>query len=183
MDDSERKIKVFASDDDLKALGELLSNETSRKIISYLLATETYTNEIATKLDFRVSLVIHHLKKMEKLGFVEISEKKIIRKGEKHRFFKINSDFFITLDKNKQEIHEKGLLKKFFKDGVKFTVLGFISFLAWNLEKIRNNSSEFGKYSETGELPPVNEMGNLIIPLIIIIIGLVIIIIKKNINR
>ncbi len=172
MDDSERKIKVFASDDDLKSLGELLSNETSRKIICYLMTTETYTNEIATKLDLRVSLVIHHLKKMEKLGFVEIAEKKIIRKGEKHRFFKIATDFFITLDKNKQEVNEQGILYKIFKDGIKFTVIGLFGALTWLFD--------LTKFSMFAEAYPVSfgedspEQNSLTLGLIIIIVGLVI---------
>ena len=65
---------------------------------------EMYINEIATKLDIRTSLVIHHIKKLEELKMVEISEKIIKRKGIKHRFFKIDSDIFITINKNKEEL-------------------------------------------------------------------------------
>jgi len=118
--DENNKIKVFGSDDDLKSLGELLSNETSRKIMTNLMNCKMYTNEIAIKLDMRVSLVIHHLKKMEALGLLDITNKQIIRKGEKHRFFKMNSDIFVILDKTKEEIEKKGILKKIFKDGGEF---------------------------------------------------------------
>lgn len=178
-DDNTPKIKVFATDDNLKALGELLSNDSSRSIIYNLMTREMYTNEISTKLDMRVSLVIHHLKKLEDLGLLEITEKKIKRKGQEHRFFKIKSNIFVVLDNTKTEIKEKGILSKIFKDGIKFAVLGFVSFVTWNIERVRNNSSEFDKFYETGELPPMNEMGNLVIPLIVIIIGLVIMLIKK----
>ena len=84
-----------------------------------------YTNEIATKLDMRVSLVIHHLKKLKALGLLEITNKQIIRKGEKHRFFKMNSDIFVILDKTKGEIEEKGILKKTFKDGIEFALVDY----------------------------------------------------------
>jgi len=70
MSDEDNKIKIFASDDNLKSLGELLSNETSRKIIKNLMENEMYTNEIATKLDIRVSLVIHHLKKTRRTWII-----------------------------------------------------------------------------------------------------------------
>lgn len=131
MTDDDNKISVFGSDDDLKSLGELLSNETSRKIIKNLMEHQMYTNEIATKLDMRVSLVIHHLKKMEALGLLEITDKKIKRKGEKHRFFKMNSDIFVTLDKTKEEVKENGILKKFFKDGLKFTSISIVGVISW----------------------------------------------------
>jgi len=131
MSDEDHKIKVFGSDDNLKALGELLSNETSRKIMIHLMKQEMYTNEISTKLDIRISLVIHHLKKMEDLGLVEITNKKIVKKGEKHRFFKIDSDLFITLNNTKEKIKEKGILKRIFSDGMKFTMIGVTGLASW----------------------------------------------------
>ncbi len=79
---------------------------------------QMYTNEIATKLDIRVSLVIHHLKKMEALGLLEIENKKIKRKGEKHRFFKINIDIFVTLGKTREMEKEKEAQKKKIKERV-----------------------------------------------------------------
>ncbi len=131
MTEDENKIKVFASDDDLKSLGELLSNETSRKIIKNLMENQMYTNEIATKLDIRVSLVIHHLRKLEDLGLLEIENKKIKRKGEKHRFFKIDSEIFITVNKTKEEVKEKGILKKLFRNGIKFTSILTAGVVSW----------------------------------------------------
>ncbi len=120
MIDGDNTIKIFGSDDDLKSLGELLSNDTSMKIIKTLLVHQMYTNEIATKLDIRVSLVIHHLKKMEALGLLEIENKKIKRKGVKHRFFKINTDIFVTLGKTREMDKAKGAAKKKFKEKVVF---------------------------------------------------------------
>ncbi len=131
MTDKDNKIKVFGSDDDLKSLGELLSNETSRRIIKNLMEHEMYTNEIATKLDMRVSLVIHHLKKMQALGLLEITDKKIKRKGEKHRFFKMDFDIFVAFDKTKDEVKEKGILKIFFKDRIKIVAIGIVGLSSW----------------------------------------------------
>lgn len=131
MSDENNKIRVFGSDDNLKALGELLSNETSRKIISTLMKKEMYTNEISTALDMRVSLVIHHLKKMEDLGILDITKKRIIRKGQEHRFFKMSSDIFIILNNTKEEVKEKGILKRIFRDGIKFACIGIIGLSSW----------------------------------------------------
>lgn len=92
---------------------------------------EMYTNEISTALDMRVSLVIHHLKKMEELGLLDITKKRIIRKGAEHRFFKMSSDIFITLNNTKEEVKEKGLLKRIFKEGIKFTSIGIAGMFIW----------------------------------------------------
>ena len=165
------KIKVFASDDNLKALGELLSNDSSRKIIFHLMENSMYTNEIATKLDMRVSLVIHHLKKLEELNLVEISDRKIKRKGIEHRFFKINANIFVTVNKNKEEVEKEGLLKRIFKDGLKFASIGIAGLIMWSLD-ITNYSTSKEVYPVPFGQNPINDP--LVPTLIIIIIGLVI---------
>jgi len=171
MTEDENKIKIFGSDDDLKSLGELLSNETSRKIIKNLMEHQMYTNEIATKLDMRVSLVIHHLKKMEALGLLNITDKKIKRKGEKHRFFTMNFDIFVTLDKSKEDLDKKGILKRIFREGIKFTSIGIASFLVYN--RIDTESTWGG----TNDVQGIS----LEIPFLIVIIGLIILLfLKKN---
>ena len=93
------KIKILESGDErLKILGELLSNDTSRKIIKALIQNTMYTNQISKELNIRVSLVIHHLKKMESLGLLDITEKKIVKRGVKHRFFQMRPALFLFLD-------------------------------------------------------------------------------------
>lgn len=125
------KIKVFSSDDEkLKILGELLSNKSSRDIIRLLIDKEMYVNEIAKKLELRPNLVIHHLQKMESIDLAEIKNKKITRKGEEHRFFKIRSGMLIFPNKIESETN-RGFLKKIFREGVKFTVIAFVGLASW----------------------------------------------------
>ncbi len=176
MTEDDNKIKIFGSDDDLKSLGELLSNETSRKIIKNLMEHQMYTNEIATKLDMRVSLVIHHLKKLEELGLVDIINKRIKRKGEKHRFFKISSDIFVTLDKTKEDIEKKGILKRVFRDGIKFLVIGITATISFIIPYEFNTENVWSNGYPVDELP-------LEFPFSIIIIGLVAEIIYSRIKN
>lgn len=134
MDESDiPKIKVFdLSDESLKLLGELLTNESSRSIILALIENQMYVNQLAEKLDMRVSLVIHHLKKLGKLGLLEIIEKPITKRTKDHKFFKINTDVFLSFT-----IDETGnKLKRIFKDGIKFTSVGLISAMTYFLSFI-----------------------------------------------
>jgi DNA-binding transcriptional ArsR family regulator len=157
------KIKVFSSDDEkLKILGELLSNKSSRDIIKMLIEKEMYTNEIAKKLELRPNLVIHHLQKMKSIGLLEITNKKITRKGEEHRFFKIPSGVFIVPNESKN-IKENGLLKRFFKDGIKFASIFAAGLFTWLI--FRDDGMAFDSKSVSD---------NYWIPLLIIIIGLLI---------
>ncbi len=126
------EIKVFDADDNsLKILGELLSNNTSRSIIKALMQNEMYTNEISTKLDIRVSLVIHHLKKMEEIGIVDITKKQIVRKGNDHRYFKISKRFFVVPDMDKHQIKKSGLLERTFKNMIKLIMIVFTGAFTW----------------------------------------------------
>ncbi len=84
------KIKFFQKND-LKLLGELLCNNSSRKIIKLISKKPSYTNEISTALDMRWSLVNHHLKKMEELEILKTEYKQIINPDKVfHKFFSIN---------------------------------------------------------------------------------------------
>lgn len=171
------KVKVFASDDNLKILGELLSNDSSRKIMLQLMTEPMYINELAATLDLRVSLVVHHINKMKELGLVEYTLKKITKKGQKHKFLKISSDLFITVGKTQEEIKETGLLKRIFRDGIKFTVIGFCAITSW-FSGFRSNIQEISldpPYLQEGDLEvipwsSIDEPANnfFLIPIIII---------------
>ena len=170
------KIKVFdAEDNKLKLLGELLSNDTSRKIIRMLIGKECYTNEISTKLDIRVSLVIHHLKKLEQLGVLEINHKQIVKKGNNHRYFRMMPGLFLAPNQTKEEIEESGFLKKIFREGIKFATIGFVSIFSWFVLTI-NESSKWKSAEATVEKLDYEY----IVPLIVIIIFLLILYFKKE---
>lgn len=172
------KIKVFSSDDEkLKALGELLSNKSSRDIIKLLIKKGMYTNEIAKKLGLGISLVIYHIQKMEAIGLLEITNKKIIRTGEEHRFFRIPHGMLIFPEKSEKETNN-GLLKKIFKDGIKFVSLviaGIVTYFSTR-EFSQSEVQKMPRY----ELPNLIEISPFIFPLIVVIIGLVIMYFTKK---
>lgn len=117
------KIKVYTDDESLKIFGELLSNKSSRDIIRLLIDEEMYINEIAKKLELRTNLVIHHLNKMESIGLLETTHKKIIRKGKEHKFFKI-PDGMLVVPNASNEATKDGFFKNMLRNGVKFAAIG-----------------------------------------------------------
>lgn len=168
------KIKVFSSDDEkLKILGELLSNKSSRDIIKLLIDKEMYTNEIAKKLELRVSLVIHHLQKMEAIGLLEINNKKIVRKGEEHRFFRISQGMLIVPNESKEVINE-GFFRGVFHSSVKFMVIGIASIFSG----VFSSFISFPKqgYDPSYPIPLIPEVSYfpLTVSLTVIIFGLII---------
>lgn len=115
--EDEFRLRIIGIDNDDQALmkiGHLLSNKSSLKIIRSLIEKESYTNELAKILDMRVSLVIHHLRKLEELGLLEIDNKKIVRKGKNHRYFKMNPYIFVAPNSTSREIEKQGIRRFYF---------------------------------------------------------------------
>lgn len=171
--DISEKIKIFSSDDEkLKVLGELLSNKSSRDIIRLLIEKEMYTNEIAKKLELRPNLVIHHLQKLEKLGLLEVSNKKIVRKGNDHKYYKIIPGVAIFPCETKETIEKKGILK-FFRESINFIGIGIAASIGWLISQ--PSALEIRRRGED----PINPW---YVVLVIIIAGLVIeiILLKKK---
>jgi len=157
----EYKIKTFSiKDKSLKQLGELLANETSRSIIILLAEEELYVNQIAETLNMRVSLVIHHLQKLEGLGILDIVEKPITRKTKNHRFFRMRTNIFLEFLEDKK-------IKQVFKEGLKFASIGVAALISSTIPH------DFFSRDTWSGLNNVNEYSSEL-PLMVITIGLVI---------
>ena len=69
------RVSIYDTDDDkLRALGEVLITDASRKILKLLFDHTLTANEIATKTSFSLQLVRYHIKKMQDVNLVEISK-------------------------------------------------------------------------------------------------------------
>ena len=176
----EIKIKIFENDEEsLKSLGELLGNKTSRKIIRLLIEQELDLNGISTKLDMQPNLVIHHLQKLEEIGAVQVTHKKIIKKGVDHKFYKMAPGIFILPNHKKEEIEEKGILKKIFKEGIKLTSVFLLTifgtqFFNWTVKKENPEFIGVDIFSNVTKVQKIQEIeeNTLTLPIIILIIGI-----------
>lgn len=174
----EYKIKTFSiKDKSLKQLGELLANETSRSIIILLAEEELYVNQIAETLNMRVSLVIHHLQKLEGLGIMDIVEKPITRKTKNHRFFRMRTNIFLEFleDKKIKEVLQAGL--KISAIGITAGVfyIGKLPFSLFDKTQTTNIAKAFNPddYIEVVTEIPFYEQSTFS-PMLIIIVGLII---------
>ena len=162
------KVKIFTSDDrSLKLLGELLGNDTSRKIIRCLIEKQMYTNELAIKLDIPISLVIHHLKKLEELKLVDVKEKQITKKTKKHKFFRMSGKIFVLPNEAEDEIIKTGMLERIFQEKVRYSMVGAAAVLSFISAKIQDPQNAF-----MGSQPLPQDAA--FVPLMILIAGIVI---------
>ena len=162
-------IKAITTDESLKILGELLSNESSRSIIKALINCEMYANEITKKLELRSNLVAHHLRKMESIGLLEVTRKRIIRKGREHRHFRIPSGLLVLPGTQKED--EGGFLKKVLRGCVKFVAIGIAGLvpLAFQIADVPTDSGADYDSDSGMSLPNA-----LVASLTIVVIGLII---------
>ena len=138
-------VKIFEiTDNYLKKVSELFGNPSSRQIIILLIDDEMYVNQISKKLEMRVSLVVYHLKKLEELGFLSITEKPISKKTKNHKYYKIKLQAFTVLlgrnDGTDKDTHKNNKLKKLFKDSVKFVGVGIAGITTWFTTNTLNNA-------------------------------------------
>lgn len=160
------EIKVISQEESLKILGELLSNETSRNLMRFLMNKSAYKKKISDETKLAFPLVEHHLKKMEKLGLVKITNKKLIKGGVPHKTYKITADgIFLMLNTTDEEIEKNSVIKKAFKSGIKFVGIGIVALISWTILPNDNFSMSDSQNVDVGIIN---------ITLIIIIIGLVI---------
>lgn len=161
-------ISVFSDDDKLKVLGELLGNRSSRDIIRLLICRECYANDIATTLNMRSNLVVHHLKKMESIGLVEVREGRLTRKGQTHRFFRIRPGILVL-----PEPAEGGsLLKRLAGGVVKFAAVGAAAALSYFLvDALR---------ATEGIVPQTKPLDPLVYALVVAVAGLAVLYYKKR---
>jgi len=86
------RVEILSTEDQkIKAIGEILSSDSSREILKILFNDSLTANQIAQKTDISLPLVIYHLKKMQEAGVVKITN---IGKNTKERDMK-----FYTVDK------------------------------------------------------------------------------------
>ena len=163
------EIKVLSTDESLKILGELLGNESSRKMIKALIDRAMYANEIARDLELRPNLVVHHLRKMESIGLLEITSKKIIRKGVERRHFRIAKGLLVLPGtQNKDEVR---FLKRILRGSVRFVALGIAGLMPLALH-VLNVQTDYGVDSDSDvilDLPSA-----LVVGLAIVAVGVII---------
>ncbi len=104
---------------------------------------------------------------MGELGLLSVNEKRIVKKGQMHKYYKINPGIFLLPSHTKDKVHDTGILKKIFKDGIKFASIGIAAGVSWILTKNSTFTDDDNMWSS-----PYTTDNSTTIPLIVVIIGL-----------
>lgn len=127
------KIHILSTEDErLKTIGEILSSDSSRKILQLLFNQSFTANQIAQKTDMSLQLVIHHLKKMQSVGVVKITNVGKNTKSHDMKYYTIDKVALVILptEMSTPAKKSKSLFNSFNRIH-RLATLGAVSIAAW----------------------------------------------------
>lgn len=136
----ENNVQVFSTNDDrLKFLGEIFSNDSSRKILTILFEKELTIMEISKETGISANLIIHHIKKMINSDVVTITKESTNSRGRPLRFYRAKSAIVILSKDEANRANTSKSLQKTLGKITRFTSIGLAGMFTW----IFANSSHF----------------------------------------
>ena len=173
--DVTEKIEIFStSDDKIKYLGEMFSNDSSRKILVLLIRKEMTTSEISRKTELSLSLVIHHLNKMMNTGIVNITRTSKNSKGQEMKHYRAKRAIVILPAEASEKAKKSKTLSNSLKKILKFTAIGIAGLISWQLLPKMSSISDETIQPHTISKFALEDPNLIVIPLIVIILGLII---------
>ncbi|MFB5628361.1 MAG: ArsR family transcriptional regulator [Nitrosarchaeum sp.] len=153
------RVEILSTDDQkIKAIGEILSSDSSRAILKLLFNDSLTANQIAQKTEISLPLVIYHLKKMQESGVVKITSVGKNTKSHDMKFYTIDKLAIVILPSVMSEPAKKS--KSLFNSFTRIhriATLGSVSIAAWFssqiIQKIPDQSM-----SAMSPMPPETEM-------------------------
>ena len=145
------KIEILSTEDEkLKSIGEILSSDSSRKILQLLFNQSFTANQIAQQTEMSLQLVIHHLKKMQSSGIVKITNVGKNTKSHDMKFYTIDKVALVILpsEMSKPAKKSKSLFNSFNRIH-RLATLGGVSIAAWFSSQFLQNSPNMRNIEQT----------------------------------
>ncbi|WP_316504827.1 winged helix-turn-helix domain-containing protein [Nitrosopumilus sp.] len=137
------KVDILSTEDErLKIIGEILSSDSSRKILQLLFNQSFTANQIAQKTGMSLQLVIHHLKKMQSARVVKITNVGKNTKSHDMKYYTIDKVALVILpSKMSQSAKKSKSLFNSFNRIHRLATLGGVSIAAWFSSQFLQNTS------------------------------------------
>ncbi|HXG73528.1 MAG TPA: winged helix-turn-helix domain-containing protein [Candidatus Nitrosotenuis sp.] len=127
------KIEILSTDDQrIKAVGELLSSDSSRMILKLLFNDQLTANQIAQKTEISLPLVMYHLKKMQDAGIVKVAQTTKNTKSHDMKYYTVDKFAIVILPSGLTEKAKssKSLFNSFNRI-YRFATIGGAAIAAW----------------------------------------------------
>src|SRR3989344_3588410 len=103
----EKFLLVSLKEDKAKKLAQVISNDTSRKILDYLAEKEATESDLAKTLEVPISTIHYNLKALMDAGIIEVEEFHYSQKGKEVNHYKLANKYIIIAPKGTYGIKEK----------------------------------------------------------------------------
>lgn len=153
------KIDILSTEDEkLKSIGEILSSDSSRKVLKLLFNQSLTANEIAQKTEMSLPLVIHHLKKMQTVQVVKITRVGKNSKSHDMKYYTIDKFAIVILPSamSTPAKKSKSLFNSFTRIH-RLATLGGVSIAAWFSSQFLQSSNTLVE-NEIALQVPASEM-------------------------
>ncbi|MSV33435.1 MAG: ArsR family transcriptional regulator [Nitrosarchaeum sp.] len=140
---SDRVEIISTEDQKMKAIGEILSSDSSREILKILFNDSLTANQISQKTEISLPLVIYHLKKMQESGVVKITSVGKNTKSHDMKFYTVDKLAIIILPAKMSEPAKKS--KSLFNSFTRIhrlATLGGVSIAAWFSSQVIQKGTE-----------------------------------------
>ena len=171
------RVEIYSADEDrIKHLGEVFSNNSSRKILSLLTQAEMTSSKIAEDTDLSLSLTIHHLEKMQDAGIVKITKISRNSKGYDMKYYSANSTILIF----PKEVVEKARMSKSLslslKRVIRFAAVGTAGLTSWLVVRSVYMEGNVWKSAAepTGTMSYIDPFASIAVGLGVVVTGLII---------
>lgn len=127
------KIEILSTDDQrIKAIGELLSSDSSRTILQLLFNEHMTANQIAQKTETSLPLVMYHLKKMQDTGVVSVSSTGKNTKSHDMKYYTVDKFAIVILPSGLSEKAKSSKsLHNSFNRIYRFATIGGAALATW----------------------------------------------------
>jgi DNA-binding transcriptional ArsR family regulator len=127
------KIEILSTDDQrIKAVGELLSSDSSRTILKLLFNEHMTANQIAQKTETSLPLVMYHLKKMQDAGVVSVSSTGKNTKSHDMKYYTVDKFAIVILPSGLSEKAKSSKsLHNSFNRIYRFATIGGAALATW----------------------------------------------------
>ena len=135
------KIEIISTEDEkIKSVGELLSSDSSRAILKLLFEDIMTENQIAQKTGISLPLVIYHLKKMQGMGIVKVSNVGKNVKAQDMKYYTTTKFAIVILPSSlSQKAKTSKSLANSFKTIYRFASIGVAGIATWFVSQFAQN--------------------------------------------
>lgn len=135
------KIEIISTEDEkIKSVGELLSSDSSRTILKLLFEDIMTANQISQKTGISLPLVIYHLKKMQDMRIVKVSNVGKNVKAQDMKYYTTTKFAIVILPSSlSQKAKTSKSLANSFKTIYRFASIGVAGVATWFVSQFAQN--------------------------------------------